>query len=161
MGSPTGPPVGLPSAGHQWTRLLQRGPAGSLRVTLFSRPRRPDMPQETLAARAGRWSARHRKIAIAGWLAFVVAAFAIGNAIGTKTLADEDTGNGSSRVADTAIDDANFPKRADETVLIQTRRQLRATDPEFKLAVNDVVDRLHRVPHVTDVKSPYGNSGQR
>ena len=52
------------------------------------------MPKRNLAARAGYWSAKHRKIAIGGWLAFVVAAFIIGGAIGTNTLADEDTGNG-------------------------------------------------------------------
>ena len=33
-----------------------------------------------IAARMGRWSARHRKTAIFGWLAFVVASFAIGGA---------------------------------------------------------------------------------
>ena len=32
------------------------------------------------AARAGRWSAQHRKKAILGWLVFVVAAFALGTA---------------------------------------------------------------------------------
>ena len=40
----------------------------------------------SIAARAGRWSATHRKTAIWGWLAFVVVAFAIGGAVGTKTL---------------------------------------------------------------------------
>ena len=40
----------------------------------------------SIAARAGRWSATHRKTAIWGWLAFVVAAFAVGGAVGTKTL---------------------------------------------------------------------------
>ena len=34
-----------------------------------------------VAARMGRWSARHRKTAIFGWLAFVVAAFAVGIAV--------------------------------------------------------------------------------
>src|SRR5687767_342322 len=32
------------------------------------------MPSRNLAARAGRWSARHRKTAILGWIAFVVLA---------------------------------------------------------------------------------------
>ena len=36
---------------------------------------------KNVAARMGRWSARHRKTAIFGWLAFVVAAFAIGMAV--------------------------------------------------------------------------------
>src|SRR6478672_4694833 len=100
------------------------------------------MPKRTLAARAGHWSARHRKTAIFGWLAFVVIAFAIGNAVGTKELADEDTGHGSSRVADKAIAAADFPDRADESVLIQTRRHLKVTDPRFKAAVQDVTARL-------------------
>src|SRR6478609_6981118 len=59
-------------------------------------------PKRNLAARAAYWSARHRKIAIGGWLAFVVIAFVLGGAIGTNTLADEDTGNGSSHVAEVA-----------------------------------------------------------
>ena len=32
----------------------------------------------------GRWSAKHRKTAIWGWIAFVVIAFVIGNAVGTQ-----------------------------------------------------------------------------
>src|SRR3954447_10110743 len=120
------------------------------------------MPKRTLAARAGHWSARHRKTAIFGWLAFVVIAFAIGNVVGTKTLADEDTGNGSSRTADRAITHANFAKHADETVLIQTRGQLKVTSPEFKRAVGDVASRLRRTSYVIDLKSPYtrGNGDQ-
>ncbi len=34
------------------------------------------------AARMGRWSANHRKTAIFGWLAFVIAAVFIGGALG-------------------------------------------------------------------------------
>src|SRR5262249_58346793 len=42
------------------------------------------MHSNTFAARAGRWSAKHRKKAIWGWLAFVAVAFVIGNVIGMK-----------------------------------------------------------------------------
>ena len=75
-------------------------------------------PKRNLAARAGYWSAKHRKIAIGGWLAFVVIAFVLGGAIGTNTLSDDDSGNGSSRVADKAITAADFPDKADEQVLV-------------------------------------------
>ena len=34
-----------------------------------------------LAARMGRWSAHHRKTAIFGWFALVIAAFAVGTSI--------------------------------------------------------------------------------
>ena len=44
------------------------------------------MQKQNLAARAGRWSAQHRKTAIFGWLAFVIVAFVIGGNLGTKTI---------------------------------------------------------------------------
>ena len=62
-----------------------------------------------LAARAGRWSARHRAKAIVGWLVFVVLAVAIGGSVGTQTLDEEDYGVGESREADQAYADA-FPE---------------------------------------------------
>jgi uncharacterized membrane protein YdfJ with MMPL/SSD domain len=115
------------------------------------------MPTHNLAARAGHWSARHRKLAIGGWLAFVIGAFVIGNLVGTRTLKDADTGNGSSRVADEAIDRADFPKRADENVLVQARGTER---PELAPAVHDVIGRLNGTPHVTHVADPYTARGQ-
>jgi hypothetical protein len=39
-----------------------------------------------LAARMGRWSADHWKTATFGWLGFVLVAFALGGAIGTKFI---------------------------------------------------------------------------
>ena len=41
--------------------------------------------QRNIAARAGRWSARHRKTAILGWITFVVLAFMIGGKVGTES----------------------------------------------------------------------------
>ena len=58
-----------------------------------------------LAARMGRWSARHRKTAIFGWLAFVVAAVVLGGALGTKQLTDTDTLPGESGRAARMLDD--------------------------------------------------------
>jgi uncharacterized membrane protein YdfJ with MMPL/SSD domain len=117
---------------------------------------------KNLAARAGRWSAGHRKTAILGWLAFVVIAFVIGGGIGTKSLADEDRGNGSSRSADQAIARADFSDEAGEQVLVQARGAEQATGPAFTAAVEDVVARLERTRGVADVESPLakGNEGQ-
>ena len=39
-------------------------------------------PSKNLAARAGAWSARHRKTAIFGWLAFVAIAFVLATMVG-------------------------------------------------------------------------------
>jgi len=44
-----------------------------------------------IAARMGRWSANHRKTAIFGWLAFVIASFAIGTVVGMQTIDPNDT----------------------------------------------------------------------
>ena len=83
--------------------------------------------QNTLAARAGRWSAQHRKRAILGWILFVVLATVAGGAVGVRNLADEDTGNGESRAADQAVAAAGFPKEAGEQVLVTGPRAGGAT----------------------------------
>jgi uncharacterized membrane protein YdfJ with MMPL/SSD domain len=120
------------------------------------------MPSKNLAARAGRWSAQHRKIAILGWLAFVIAAFAIGGAVGQNTLEPEDMGNGSSQAADRAVAAADFPDEVSEQVLVQGKDGVEAGDPAFASGVKDVVSRLQATEHVSDVESPLvkGNEGQ-
>ena len=120
------------------------------------------MPSESLAARAGRWSARHRKTAILGWLVFVLATTLIGGSVGQNMLADEDTGNGESRRADRAIAAADFEKTAAEQVLVQGRGAVRAGDPAFTAAVRDVERRLAALDTVQEVESPLreGNAGQ-
>jgi uncharacterized membrane protein YdfJ with MMPL/SSD domain len=114
-----------------------------------------------LAARAGRWSARHRRTAIAGWLAFVLIAFFVGGAIGSEQLSQVDMGNGDSQRAGRAIEAADFPKYADEQVLVQNLSVGR-NEVAMRGAVADVVLLLGGVPHVYDVRSPLagGNPGQ-
>src|SRR5829696_2606023 len=122
------------------------------------------MPKQSLAARAGRWSAQHRKRAIVGWILFVVLATVIGGAVGQRMLADEDMGNGESRTADQAVAAAGFPKESGEQVLVEARggHKLTVRDGEFTAAVGDVVTKLKATPHVKEVESPYakGNEGQ-
>ena len=120
------------------------------------------MQSKNLAARAGRWSARHRKTAIFGWLAFVIVAFMIGGAVGQQTIPEEDYGNGESKVADHAIADANFRDAAEEQVLVQGKGSVKIGDPAFNAAVKDVTGRLEGTPHVDKVESPLaaGNEGQ-
>jgi uncharacterized membrane protein YdfJ with MMPL/SSD domain len=113
-----------------------------------------------LAARAGRWSAQHRKKAIWGWLAFVLVAFAIGGAVGTETQTNAQSGVGESGRAARTVDDA-FPKHQVEQVLVQSNRAT-ARDPSFRSAVGDVERRLAAVPYTKAFESPYkpGNAGQ-
>ncbi|MGH2962184.1 MAG: MMPL family transporter [Solirubrobacterales bacterium] len=113
-----------------------------------------------LAARAGRWSARHPWKAIGTWFVFVIAAVMIGGSIGTETISDEESGVGESGAADHAVADA-FPDVANETVLVQSDDGVTAEDPRFRATVESVTAELSRTDHVTKIKSPYtpANSG--
>jgi uncharacterized membrane protein YdfJ with MMPL/SSD domain len=113
-----------------------------------------------LAARAGRWSAAHWKTATFGWIAFVVAAVALGSVVGTKQLTDNEGIPGESgRMA--KILDESFRALAGETVLVQSRT-LTVADPEFEAGIEDVVRRVSTLTVVTNVRSPLdaGNDAQ-
>jgi uncharacterized membrane protein YdfJ with MMPL/SSD domain len=117
--------------------------------------------KQNLAARAGRWSAQHRKKAVFGWLAFVIAAVFIGGQIGTKTIPSDEEGlvGESARSAEIVKD--SFPQTAGEQVLIQSKTAS-PKDPAFKAAVADVEKGLAAQKDVTNLQSPYakGNVGQ-
>jgi RND superfamily putative drug exporter len=112
-----------------------------------------------VAARMGRWSASHWKTATFGWLAFVIAAFAIGNVVGTKALDDATSGPGESgKVA--RIADKEFKTPIDEKILIQST-SLTTADPAFKATVQDVARKVEVNGLVKEVHTPYdsGNAG--
>ncbi len=108
-----------------------------------------------LAARMGRWSARHRKKAIFGWLAFVVVAIAIGAVAGTKQIDQNNSNVGEAHRADQMLLDAGFQVDPQtEFVLIQSKTRT-IQDPRFKAVVRDTIAAVrphHRV--YTDLKSP-------
>src|SRR5579864_7277031 len=106
-----------------------------------------------LAAAAGGWSARHRRKAILGWLAFVFAAFVIGTAVGQRYLTDVQQSNGQAKQALATYERA-FPYHSGEQVLIQGRGAIHIGDPVFTAAVNELVSRLRALPHVSSIRSP-------
>jgi RND superfamily putative drug exporter len=116
------------------------------------RNRTPHTPRN-IAARAGRWSARHRRTAILGWIAFVVVAFMIGGNVGTKTLTPEQAGVGESGQA-ARISAAAYPKAVEEAVIVQSP-SAKSDAPAYRAVVTDVMDRLERVEGVTDLRGPY------
>jgi RND superfamily putative drug exporter len=109
-------------------------------------------PPNNLAARMGRWSADHWKTATFGWLAFVIVAFGLGGAVGTKMIDANTAGPGESGRMDRILD-AGFKRPADESVLIQST-SLSTSDPAFRKAVRDVVARISKVEEVQNVRSP-------
>jgi uncharacterized membrane protein YdfJ with MMPL/SSD domain len=112
------------------------------------------MQSRNLAARAGRWSAQHRKTAVLGWLLFVVVATVIGGKIGQQNLESSQMGNGESKRHDVIVDNANYPDEIGERVLIQGKGSIKADGPEVTAAVTDVVNRLERIEGVSDIESP-------
>ena len=76
---------------------------------------RPINPARNLAARMGHWSASHRKAAVLGWLAFVIAAIVIGTAVGSKTIDQSNSGSvGPSARADQILNADRRSKTAEE-----------------------------------------------
>ena len=110
------------------------------------------MQRSNLAARAGRWSAQHRKAAILGWLAFVVVAVVLGGAVGTKHIPQDNNGVGESGRAQQVLHN-KFPQPANEQVLVQSST-LTVRDPAFRAAVQDVTGRLSALRTVQYVSSP-------
>jgi RND superfamily putative drug exporter len=116
--------------------------------------------RENLAARAGRWSARHWKTAVFGWLAFVLVAFYLGMVVGTNSLSVNEPGPGESGRVQQILND-EFEQPAKELVLVQSS-SLTAASARFHAAVQDLIRRLGAQPNVTNVESPFatGNSGR-
>jgi len=116
------------------------------------------MKSQTFAARAGRWSAKNKKKAIFGWLAFVIAAVAIGGLLGTKQPKDDAGNIGDSSRAERIVDDA-FPDYTTESVLVQGKD---ARGADVRSAVAGVIAAVKKQTGVQNVKSPFvgGNAGQ-
>ena len=107
-----------------------------------------------LAARMGRWSARHRWLAIGGWLALIAVVFVLGGLVGTKSLSDADAGVGESGKAARMYAHGGFDGGDPEAVLIQSASD-DARTPEFRAAVAEVMRALRRQPGVSELRSPY------
>src|SRR4051795_4378924 len=119
------------------------------------------MPKGGIAARAGRWSARHRKTAIFGWLALVIAAFYLGGPFGTGTKTTTQNAAGDSGRAQGISDKAFLESTtgASETILVQSKA-LKAQDPEYRPVVRDLEKRIDALPEANKVESPYQHGGK-
>jgi uncharacterized membrane protein YdfJ with MMPL/SSD domain len=110
--------------------------------------------KQHLAARMARWSARNRKKAIFGWLAFAIASFAIGNfVVAQQTIVFETSGPGESGRADKILYE-DFKQPGGESVLIQNPT-LKADDAAFVAVVRDVSASVAKLDAVAKVESPF------
>ncbi len=114
-----------------------------------------------IAARAGHWSATHRKQAIGFWIAFVVISLIGGGAVGQRTLTDSESGVGQSKAGKMTLNDKGPKDPASESVLIQSDSQT-VKSPTFGAAIANVRHELassHDVAHVYAAKpSPDGHA---
>lgn len=97
------------------------------------------------------WSARHRWLALAIWIAFVASAIVGGSAVGGKELDESSMTVGASGPADIAMQDADFGELPSESILIQ-----RGTlDPAAAdAAVAELTAAAAAVPGVDSVSPP-------
>src|SRR5204863_1637899 len=142
------PPRGRPSRLGSLQRLPPRKALG--------------MNGRNLTARVAHWSARHRKIAIFGWLGIFVVALGLTGSLGLNTLKAQDQNVRESGKADHLEANAGFYDRAHENVYIASRDGANVDARAFRTTVGDVTGTVRGLPHVRNVKSPLvaGNEGQ-
>ena len=118
--------------------------------------------RQGIAARAGRWSARHRVLAIAGWVVFILIANNIGGNLGTRQLTTSETRDGESAAATRTLERSGFERPAAEQVFVQVPPGADVRGPAGRSAINDAVSAVSVTGRVTDVRSPLspGNDGQ-
>jgi RND superfamily putative drug exporter len=110
-------------------------------------------------ARIARWSMAHSKTVLAGWLAILIAVIGVSSAVGTRYANDSSSGDTESQRA-TDMLRQSFPAQAGDTDQIVLRaRDGEVTDPAIRSRVEPMLARVARLPHVTDVVSPYSKGG--
>jgi putative drug exporter of the RND superfamily len=112
-----------------------------------------------LTERVARWSAAHRKTAVFSWLLLVIAAFVIGQRLGTGNLNSYDPGQAGQ--AERVLARPVVQQPDSESVLIQGHQgQTYGNDPEIRQAVRQVVAALRAVPQsAADIRSPLMGPG--
>jgi uncharacterized membrane protein YdfJ with MMPL/SSD domain len=106
-----------------------------------------------IAARMGHWSATHRKLAIWGWLVFVLVAVLIGRALPQNKLHGADNFSGEAGTAEKALYGAGLRPNT-EHVFFQSKT-LTVRDPQYRAAIQQADAQLSRAKYVRNVVSPF------
>jgi len=125
-----------------------------------SQPRQRARPPAV--ERIAGWSARHRKTAVLGWLVLVVALFAAGHALGTKSVPDYDPGQSGQAERTLHSLTGNSASPPAESVLIRAKTPgtTFASDPQMRQAARQVAAALRALPRsAADIRSPLGPGG--
>jgi len=110
--------------------------------------------------RLASWSMRHRRLVIVVWLLLLVGGVALAKSVGNSFdngLALPSTD--SQRATD--LLQARFPRAAGEIdQIVFAARSGKVTDPAVQATIVSTLDRVARLPRVTDVSSPFGGAGR-
>jgi RND superfamily putative drug exporter len=109
----------------------------------------------------GHWSASHRKTAIFGWLAFVIAAVVIGTAVGQRTIDQNSDTVGPSARADHILKQGGFSQSGPLTeIAVVQSKHLTIANPAFQAAIGDVVRTVAPLPDVHNLRWPDGQANR-
>lgn len=110
--------------------------------------------------RIARWCATHRWQTILAWLLAVVAAYSLGQTVGTKKIAEfRLPGTESQRAYDVLAEHAPTQNGVtDQFVFVARRGTLR--DPALRKRIESALARVRRDPIVVNVTSPFAPGGQ-
>jgi uncharacterized membrane protein YdfJ with MMPL/SSD domain len=112
-------------------------------------------PVRGIAARMGRWSATHRRVAIVGWLAFVLAAIVIGSAVGQKTIGSQGNDVGQAGRADRILKQAGFTPGGPLTEFAVVQSSKSTVDaPAFRAVIGDVARAVKPFGTVHNLRYP-------
>lgn len=140
----------------QHTRPAMPAPSGAYPPAAPRRSGHRAGAARSAVERIARWSMRHRKTVVIGWLLAVAVVFVLGNMAGTSTVPSYDPGQ--SGTAEAALNRLNVSAPPSEAVLITSRHGggTFATDPQLRQAASAVVGALSRLPRsaVSDLASP-------
>jgi len=114
---------------------------------------RPVNGDRNIAAAIGGWSARHRLVAIIGWVVFVGISATLGSMSGQQQMTADEYMEGDSAQAIRILDDAGLNVPAGEMFLITSPGP--ATEPAVRAAVADLLQRLNATDLLTEVRDPY------
>lgn len=114
-----------------------------------------------VAARAAMWSARHRTLAVLGWLAFVVGTVVLSGQLGMIEARNSDYGTGESGRADEIVAAAGFSGRgAGEAVLVQ-RGEKAGPDADLVAVATEVIDAVRETGLTSQPGAPLASPDRR
>ena len=107
-----------------------------------------------------RWCVRHRRLVVLSWLALLVVVNVVSRVAGTAYSNDFNLPRTESTEAIHLLQ-AVSPRVAGDTeqVVFATSGAARVTDPAVQARITSMLGDLARVPHVSNVVSPYGPEG--